>query len=160
VAAYTYGMLTVLQSERIRAQIYIPDDAGSDSDIASIYVRSIWDNATNKSWARLSKNMPSFYKNYADLSSLANALGANTTRYLECSHHNGGSDINVFKQYVVSEMTSSIQPTIIRVDSNTFSVAIGIKFNDSYGGFVLMGYSGIYALCLSNGTWTTKQLDQ
>ena len=57
-------------------------------------------------------------------------------------------------------MTSSIQPTIIRVDSNTFSVAIGIKFNDSYGGFVLMGYSGIYALCLSNGTWTTKQLDQ
>ena len=81
------------------------------------------------SWHDIGIDIPSFYKNYNDLSSLASALGENTIRYYFCDRYNQGPITDVFCSYFDQELPSSEQPVIVKVRSNTIGMAVGIKID-------------------------------
>ena len=47
---------------------------------------------------------------------------------------------------------------MVKVRSNTIGTAIGIKVEQNYGGFLIIGYDGVIVVIKVGGSWITKQL--
>lgn len=114
-----------------------------------------WAN-TWQSWVNVAVDIPSFYKNYSDLSSLASALGATNIR--------GSMEISNMHEQWVSAMEQSFQNAgnaTFFSGYNAYSEECGWfgfkMYNDWATVIVFRGYDGMYTAKgqrNSDGTWT------
>lgn len=92
--AYGWGTLVVTTSRDMGSYCGIVQLYFENTDEGIVWQRSKWLNTDEfRSWTKIITNIPSFYKNYSDLSSLASALGVFkfvntiTDDVLNCRHH-------------------------------------------------------------------------
>lgn len=88
----SYGTLIVfLGNNGFKTFMWIDQRSGK------LYYRSNWTTSFKSNWLEISTDIPTFYKNYADLSSLVSAIGALNNKFAVNELPNGTTSLNGFK---------------------------------------------------------------